>query len=321
MSATKTRSRRPVRRMLSALLTTVALGAGLAACTTGGGGDGESAAGGLQTESLSGGPGQAQVPGASADAAAGRTGGAERSVTAAGLLPTHVIQRATLTVRARDVGTALQRVRDIVAGVRGLVAAEHTLTTRRGEPRRSTLTLRVPAPAFGQTVQDLTRLGRLQSEQISTEDVSTEVVDVDARVLSAERTLRRIRELLEEADDFSDVLSLEAELARREADLASLKAQQAYLEDQTSMSTVSLTLLSPRKAVEPPEEEPAGFVTGLRVGWDALVALVSTVLTAVGVLLPLLLVLVPLGLLTWVLARRMLRRPGASPAPAQPSAD
>jgi hypothetical protein len=225
------------------------------------------------------------------------------------LLSRDLIQRASLILRTRQVGDALQQVRVIVAGVQGVVADELTETGRGGEPRRSSLTLRIPADAFDAVLADLGQLGRVGSQQVTTQDVSTQVVDVEARVLSAERTLRRIRELLEQADDFSDVLSLESELARREADLASLKAQQAYLSDQTALSTITLTLLRPPPVVQPPvDDEPAGFVRGLRVGWDALAALVTVVLTALGVMVPLLLVLAPAAGIAWWGVRRLPRR-------------
>lgn len=225
------------------------------------------------------------------------------------LLSRDLIQRASLTVRTERVGTALQRVRVIVTGVQGVVADELTETGRGGEPQRSSLTLRVPANAFDAVLADLGELGRVGSKQVTTQDVSTQVVDVDARVLSAERTLRRIRELLEQADDFSDVLSLESELARREADLASLKAQQAYLADQTALSTITLTLLQPAPIVHPPtDDRPAGFVDGLRVGWDALAGMATVVLTGLGVLVPLLVVLVPIAGLAWWGVRRLPRR-------------
>jgi hypothetical protein len=225
------------------------------------------------------------------------------------LLGRDLIQRASLSVRTKHVGDALQQVRVIVSGVQGVVADELTETGRDGVPWRSSLTLRVPANAFDAVLADLGELGRVGSQQVTTQDVSTQVVDVEARVLSAERTLRRIRELLEQANDFSDVLSLESELARREADLASLKAQQAYLADQTALSTITLTLLRPAPVVQPPaDDQPAGFVDGLRVGWDALVGMVTVVLTALGVLVPLLLVLAPAAGLAWWGVRRLPRR-------------
>ncbi|MGH3354596.1 MAG: DUF4349 domain-containing protein [Nocardioidaceae bacterium] len=231
--------------------------------------------------------------------------GAQPAVT---LLSRDVIQRAVLTVHARDIGEALARTRRLVSSVQGMVSSEQTETGRRGRPRLSTLTLRVPVDAFGDVLASLRGLGRVGSQQVSAQDVTTEVIDVEARIISAQRTLKRVRDLLAEADDFSEILSLEGELSRREADLASLEAQQEYLDDQTSLSTIDLTLL-PRERPERDEDPAAtGFVGGLGVGWDALVGVVTVALTALGVLAPLLLLLVPLALLLWWAGRRVVRR-------------
>ena len=286
----------------------------LVGCSSGGGSSEGGASSGVAGE-------RADAASAALDSgfAAGRTRpqrqGAQSSTTQVGLLTRDVIQHAAMAVRTENVSAALGRVRALVAAAQGLVADEHTEIGLRGGARRSTLTLRVPAPAFAATLADIGRLGRVTTQEVSTEDVSVEVVDVEARILSAERTLERIRELLDRATDFSDVLSLEAELARREADLASLKAQQAYLEDQTSLSTIVLSLLPKKVAPQPqPDDEPAGFVAGLDTGWDALVALVTVVLTALGVVVPLLLVLAPAGLLVWWGVRRARRQPWRQPA-------
>jgi hypothetical protein len=306
---------RPASPPRGLLLRGAAVAAVLASALTGCLGSGGGASGGAQTDGPALGLSTREE---AADAGLPRGQGAFRSggstsTQAATLLSRAVIQRATLTVRAGNVGAALVHVRTIADGVQGVLADEHTVTNRRGEPRHSTLTLRVPADAFSAVLKDLAGLGRLASQQISSEDVSTQLVDVEARIISAERTIKRLRELLDAADDFSDILSLEGELARREADLASLTAQQAYLEDQTALSTIQLTLL-PRLAPRPePDEEPTGFVAGLQVGWDALVGLVTVLLTALGVLVPLLVLLLPAGLLAWWLLRRLQRRQPAQP--------
>jgi len=305
----------PVPRLIQGTAALALLAATVAGCTgTGGQSSSESsgAAGGAAPATGRAGDAlrsttQRDVAGIG-DAAAQATE-ATQATQPSPLLSRHLIQRASMSVRTERVGEALQEVRVIVAGVQGVVADELTETGRGGEPRSSTLTLRVPAASFDAVLEDLGELGRVRSQQVTTQDVSTEVVDVEARVISAERTLRRIRELLERANDFSDVLSLESELARREADLASLKAQQAYLADQTSLSTISLALLQPPPVAHPPaDDRPAGFVGGLRVGWDALVGMVTVVLTALGVLVPLLLVLAPAAGLAWWGVRRLPRR-------------
>lgn len=240
--------------------------------------------------------------------AAPQGSGSTAAQPAVTLLSRDVIQRAVLTVHARDIGEALARTRRLVSSVQGMVSSEQTETGRRGRPRLSTLTLRVPVDAFGDVLASLRGLGRVRSQQVSAQDVTTEVIDVEARIISAQRTLKRVRDLLAEADDFSEILSLEGELSRREADLASLEAQQEYLDDQTSLSTIDLTLL-PRERQERDEDPAAtGFVGGLGVGWDALVGVVTVALTALGVLAPLLLLVVPLALLLWWAGRRVARR-------------
>jgi hypothetical protein len=314
---TKTSDRRLLQGAAVAVLAAVIL----AGCTSGGGE--QSGAGGVSTsEDSSAGSrslGARQVAPAAPDSAA--VGSKPATTQPAGLLTRDVIQTANVSVRARDVGEALVQLRALVSSVQGVVADEHTTTGRSGDPRRSVLTLRVPSTAFDAVLRDIDDLGRVASQQVSTEDVSTQVVDVEARIVSAERVLRRIRGLLESANDFSDVLSLEAELARREADLASLRAQQAYLEDQTSLSTITLSLQRSSATPAPPEPEPAGFVAGLGVGWDFLAGLVTGGRTALGVLTPLLVLLVPIALLLWWLVRVALRRvPGRQPAEDPPTA-
>ena len=66
-------------------------------------------------------------------------------------------------------------------------------------------------------------------------------------------------------------MQVEAELARREADLESLQAQLAKLKDVTDLATIEVTLVSPDRVVQPPtdEDDDLGFASGLRGGWDA----------------------------------------------------
>ena len=82
-------------------------------------------------------------------------------------------------------------------------------------------------------------------------------------------------------------MQVEAELARREADLESLQAQLAKLRDVTDLATIEVTLVSPDRVVQPPkDEDDLGFASGLRGGWDAFVGITLVVLTVLGALVP-----------------------------------
>ncbi|MGH8826376.1 MAG: DUF4349 domain-containing protein, partial [Jiangellaceae bacterium] len=73
----------------------------------------------------------------------------------------------------------------------------------------------------------LSAVGTIQSADRQSEDVATQVKDVDARVRAQERSLARLETLMGEAARLGDAIRLESEITRRQADLDSLKAQQA----------------------------------------------------------------------------------------------
>lgn len=218
----------------------------------------------------------------------------ERAVVATG----EVRVETRRVERARDEALSLTRTWG------GLVADEQTGSDGEGRPASSTLVLRVPTPRFATALEELADLGRVTEQTRSAEDVTTQVVDTRARVRAAERSIRSIESLLSRAERLGDVIRIESDLARRQADLDSLKQQQAYLADQTSLSTITLHLDRP-SATPPPPAETRGFLAGLAGGWDAMAASGVVLATAVGAVLPFAALLALVGVpLARVLRRR-----------------
>ena len=138
------------------------------------------------------------------------------------------------------------------------------------------------------------------------------------RIRAQRRSLRRIEILLDQAVSIRDIVAIESQLTRRQADLDSLEQQQAFLKDQTSMSTVTVNIqLTPEEPVKKKEkeEDDAGFLSGLETGFKALVVFAVGLATVIGALLPWAVVLLLVGGPLWLLVRR-LRRREPEPAPA-----
>ena len=131
------------------------------------------------------------------------------------------------------------------------------------------MTLRVPSNRFDDAMTAFGTLGEVEQRSQKSEDVTTKVLDNDARVRAAERSIRQIEALLSRAEDLGDIISIENDLARRQADLDSLKSQQAWLEDQTSLSTITVYL---SRRVGPPRRptRPRASLPGFENGWHAL---------------------------------------------------
>jgi phage-related minor tail protein len=159
-------------------------------------------------------------------------------------------------------------------------------------------------------MSDLADLGQLASRTSSAEDVTTQLIDVDAQIKVQEASVQRVRQLLTRAQSIRDIMAIESELANRQAQLDSLSQQQAYLENQTSLATIQVSIeRQPDAVVEKEKDDRTGFLGGLGAGWDGLRATVVAVLTVVGAVLPFAVVALLVGVPVWLLVRRLRRSP------------
>jgi hypothetical protein len=229
--------------------------------------------------------------------------------------PQQVISTGSVAVRSPDVTKTIFDVRGVVAEHRGTIAEDETQTDEDGAALRSRMVLRVPTAAFGDAMAQLEQVATLVTSNRETADVTTQVLDTDVRVAAQKRSIARIQALYDQATTIGDVVNLEGELARRQADLASLEAQQRYLADQTSLSTITLSVeRTPEKAgpAPDPDTDDAGFLTGLSGGWKAMKGFLVGLATVAGALLPWLVLALVLAVPGWPLVRRLRRRPVAS---------
>ncbi|WP_323791916.1 DUF4349 domain-containing protein, partial [Nocardioides sp.] len=228
-----------------------------------------------------------------------------------------VIRTGNVALRSGDVPAARFDVGKVLAAHGGEVAQESTRADADGDAEWVQLTLRVPVAKFDSAMTALQEVADLIDVSTSTEDVTTEVIDTDVRVALQRRSIERISVLLDNAADLGDIVSIESELSRREADLGSLEKRQAFLADQTSMATITVSIEPLREDEEPPaDDDRDGFLAGLDAGWNALKDVTTGLLTVGGAVLPFALVALAFAVPGRLLARRYLKRtPAAAPPP------
>jgi hypothetical protein len=255
----------------------------------------------------------AAKPQAPAQGKSAGTGQAQPEITRA------IIKTGSLAVEGDDVSSMRQKAVTAIAALDGQVASEDTSSDSDGRITRSNLVLKVPTKSFEDAIQRLSDLGKgLQVHQEST-DVSEQVVDVASRIESQRASLDRMRALMSKANSIGDIVSVESELTRREADLESLLAKQKNLAQQTELATLKLTLTETGKPpVQTDTHQDKGFLAGLKGGWHAFTATFSAIATAVGALLPFLVLLAIIGVPLWRFRHKIRRQPVQLP-PAAPS--
>ena len=254
-----------------------------------------------------------EQPATSRDAAGAgqRGGGSSSDRTSARVLPAgaDIVYRGQITVRVRNVARAVSRAEQLTRTAEGVVfSAETSRESGSGEaqhdPAGAADAVRLDAELAGPP-----RQGAAPHPQ--REDVTTEMADTSSRVRSQQRSVDRLRALLDEADTIGEVVQVESELAQREADLESLQAQLARLKDVTDLATIDVALIARDAPAPPQDDDDLGFLSGLRGGWDAFAGVVLVALTVLGALLPFAIALALVGVPAYVL----LPRPAAARSP------
>lgn len=251
-----------------------------------------------------------------ADGSAVAAGAGDRAATTGTLQPA-IIQVGTITVQSDDVAATRFELDKVVDAYGGSIADEKTTASTDGEVRLSRVVLRIPSADFDEALIEVGKLGKVTGSTRTSQDVTGEIIDTQARIRAQEQSLQRVEVLFTRAQNIRDIVAIEAQLSRRQADLDSLKGQLAYLQDQAALSTLTVYLEpTPEKsaAVTPKPDDDVAFVGGLKDGWRALGTLGGGLATVSGALLPFavvgLLVGIPGALVVrrW-LVRHPLRRP------------
>ncbi|WP_344256085.1 DUF4349 domain-containing protein [Terrabacter carboxydivorans] len=272
--------------------------------------------------------------GAKAPADSGATQGTGLGSSVA-VIESKIARSAWLGIKVGDLAGSAARVRVVATDAGGQVTSENVVTsldptggpvgpggvdprfdastaTRDVGVDEARLVLSVPAKTLDDVLTQLSAIGSVSYRSSQSQDVTDTYIDTKSRIQPMRDGIDRVRALLAKTTDLQQVITLESELSRRQADLDSLEQRLAKLDAMTTMSDVTVTLWTDATAPVVPQDGVSG---GLRTAWDSLLGSATVILTGLAVLLPWLVLLVPLTLL----GLRVWRRRGAGmPSPTSP---
>ena len=181
-------------------------------------------------------------------------------------------------------------VRQMVEDAGGYISSSSARGSRTDGTRSVDYTCKIPAGNYAGFIDGLSGAGNLYRLTESTDDVTLQYVDLDARLSSLQNQLDRLEELAAEASDIETLLTIETQIGEVQYELESYTAQMRTLENQISYSTVDLTIDEVASV-----SEGTGFGTRVKAAfggsWDNFVAAVQGIIIALIYLLPGLIVL------------------------------
>jgi hypothetical protein len=177
-----------------------------------------------------------------------RGGTAESQIGGASAAGPMIIRTAQLTVVIQNLDSARAEVDKIVRHFNGYVG-DLTVSAPSDSSRKLTATLRVPATQLDSAIDALKKLGRVESETQNGQDVTSQYVDLEARLSNSRNTEKRLLELLSNrTGKLSDVLEVENELSRVREEIERMEGERRLMAKQVEYATVTATVTEEYKA-------------------------------------------------------------------------
>lgn len=153
-----------------------------------------------------------------------------------------IVYTAAVDLQADDVAAASREAQLAVTALGGFVFGQETTT----DPQpRTVLVLKIAPEQFGPALDAIGGVGEVVRQEVSADDVTERVVDLQSQITSLDISVARLRDLLDDAPNLEAIAQLEGQLLQRETTLEQLRGQLRTLESQVSLATITLTVSQP----------------------------------------------------------------------------
>lgn len=181
-----------------------------------------------------------------------------------------IIYTANLSLESKDYDASRKMLEQAVEEAGGYMEGSDEYT-RTNSTRSISLTLRIPQENYESFLEAAAQAGNLTSKSQQAEDVTTQYMDVEARLanLFAQRT--RLQELQQQAENLSDLLEIESSLSDVQYQIESWQSQLDWYSNQVERCTVYIDLREVQTYSPTTESFASRIASAFGEGWEAFV--------------------------------------------------
>jgi hypothetical protein len=155
-----------------------------------------------------------------------------------------LIKTASLQISVKSVTSSIDQVKAIAQKQQGdILNLRDQIPTEESRHRTASLQIRVPQAKLESALQALKALGDVDSQSVTAEDVSTQLVDFQARLKNLRRTEEMLLEIMGRSGGITDVLKVSQELSSVRSQIEQITAQLTAMQNQVAYSAINLNLL------------------------------------------------------------------------------
>jgi hypothetical protein len=206
-----------------------------------------------------------------------------------------VIQNAEMTIETDKPSEGQQKI-GVIAEKHGgfVVVSESKHNDAASQNVASTVVnvvVRVPAQKFQATLDEIRAVGgRILHEKSSGQDVTEEYIDLEARIRTKKALEAQFLEIMKQARKISDAMEVQTQLAEVRTEIERLEGRRRFLENQSALSTINITLHTPTPVVAAATrgfvyDLKAAFGDGMDTGAGIFLGIIQFVIVMIPVML------------------------------------
>ncbi|MGZ6540081.1 MAG: DUF4349 domain-containing protein [Bacteroidia bacterium] len=153
-----------------------------------------------------------------------------------------VIYQANLQLRVKKFEQTVQAIEEVVSKYGGYIS-ESNVSKAGTEQVSGSIKIRIPQKHFQDFLHDAEgQAAEVIQRNITGQDVTEEYVDLESRLKSKRVVEERLTTFMKTATKTEDLLKISADLAAVQEDIEIIEGKMKFLENQTALSTVNITL-------------------------------------------------------------------------------
>lgn len=221
-----------------------------------------------------------------------------------------VASTASLDLRTKSLDWTVGKIREIAKNVGGFVESANINQPEWGL-KSAWITVKVPTDRFDAALAEMKQTAdQVVNENAGATDVTAQYIDLSARINNKRAEEKAYENLLGSATKVADVIEVTQQLTNVRTEIESLEQQLRYLEGQTTLATISVSVTEDPQVQANPGEFQRGnvFKAALNTLVDALLSLGSGLVVFLISGLPVLLIIFGLIWVVYRIARRIVGR-------------
>lgn len=153
-----------------------------------------------------------------------------------------IIKTAYTSIKTDRVEEAYDKALNLVKKYDAIIL--NASISKYDDTEEAQLLIKLPPMHFMTLLDELNKIGKVESKSITEEDVTEEYYDVKARLANARKVQDRLFSILKKANKVEDILKVEKEIERVGEKIEVLEGKIRYFDSKVDYSRISVTIYS-----------------------------------------------------------------------------